>query len=178
MGTNDLAFSATLNWTLIWWMPLLKVIMKRKDYLASGSCWKMTAPKNFNQFLRGLPQILPSGSVLCIEASSTPAKVLEFLRGRKTETTRKLPRGTLFPKSDMFHLAITDDNLRGLEAVITASNSPGIPTHIQAYNHDSILIQWFDASANDPIFVSKSISENTLKDFCDKLGCEFSATPN
>jgi hypothetical protein len=99
---------------------------------------------------------------------------LDFLNAHKVEAGVKLPRGTLLPRSEMFHLPVSEENLRQLDNVIASSDAGGIPTHVQAYNGDSILLQWFDASARDPIFVSKKISEDALKAFCAKLGCELS----
>jgi len=153
---------------------IAKVIMKKKDYLASGHCWKMTAPKDFNKFLLALPKILPPESVLCIEACRTPIHIREFLLTRKAPVTKILPRGTILPISEVFHLVASDENLKDFEAVISASDSSGIPTHIQAYNRESILLQWFDASADDPLFISKKIREDLLKEFCTQLGSHLS----
>ena len=165
MGANYLAFSATQL-----------VAMKSERYLATGDCWVVTAPKDFSQFLLNVAQLLPPGSVLCIEACCSPRPVLDFLNARKVEPTIKLPRGTLLPRSEMFHLPVTEENLRQLDKVIAASDAGASPTHVQAYNGDSILLQWFDASAPDPIFVSKKIPENALREFCAKGGCELSST--
>ena len=176
MGPNSLAFSsAQLDAGLV--DPASQVVacfMKTKRYLASGDCWAVTAPKDFSQFLLNLARLLPSGSVLCIEACCSPQPVLDFLDAHKVEAAIKLPRGTLLPRSEMFHLPVTEENLRQLDSVITSSDAAGIPTHVQAYNGDSILLQWFDASAGDPIFASKKISEDALKAFCANLGCELS----
>lgn len=149
--------------------------MKTERYLVSGDCWTVTATKDFSQFLLNIPRLLPPGSVLCIEADCSPRPVLDFLNAHKVEGSVKLPRGTLLPKSEMFHLPVTDENMRRLDSVIAASDSGAIPTHVQACNGDSILLQWFDASASDPIFVSKTIPENVLRKFCAALGSELSA---
>ena len=148
--------------------------MKTERYLASGDCWAVTSPKDFSQFLLNVSQLLPPGSVLCIEACCSARPVLDFLNAHKVEAGVKLPRGTLLPRSEMFHLPVSEENLRQLDNVIASSDAGGIPTHVQAYNGDSILLQWFDASAGDPIFVSKKIPENVLREFCAKLGCELS----
>jgi len=149
--------------------------MKSQRYLVSGDCWSITAPKDFSQFLFNVAQLLPSGSVLCIEACNSPRPVLDFLNARKVEATIKLPRGTLLPRSEMFHLPVTKENLRQLDNVVSASDAGAIPTHVQAYNGDAILLQWFDASAHDPIFVSKKIPESVLREFCAKVGSELSS---
>jgi hypothetical protein len=73
-------------------------------------------------------QLLPPGSVLCIEACCSPRPVLDFLNARKVEPTIKLPRGTLLPRSEMFHLPVTEENLRQLDKVIAASDAGASPT--------------------------------------------------
>ena len=177
MGADYLAFSTTqLDAGLVdRTSQVVACAMKTERYLVSGDCWAVTAPKDFSQFLLNVAQLLPPGSVLCIEACCSPRPVLEFLNEHEVEATIKLPRGTLLPRSEMFHLPVTDENLRQLDNVIASSDAGAIPTHVQAYNGDSILLQWFDASARDPIFASKKISENALREFCAKLGCELTS---
>jgi len=75
----------------------------------------------------------------------------------------------------MFHLPVTDENLRQLEGVIASSDAGAIPSHVQAYNGETILLQWFDASARDPIFVSRKIPESVLREFCERIGGELSS---
>jgi hypothetical protein len=74
----------------------------------------------------------------------------------------------------MHHLLITDENMQELAELINKTPA-AIPTHLQAYCGDEVLLQWFDASARDPIFVSHDISQSAVQAFCDRLGCKATA---
>jgi hypothetical protein len=146
---------------------------RKAKYLARGSSWKVTAPNEFPVFLRNLPAILPGGSVLCLEGAGATDAEREFLGKRAPPYILALPRGAILPRVDMFHMIISEENANGLAFLFAAKPHAGIPTHVQAYLQESILLQWFDASAKDPLFISKQIPEETLKAFCHSISCSY-----
>jgi hypothetical protein len=117
--------------------------------------------------------IVPEGAILYFEGCGIPAHVKRFLESRALPGKRKLPGGTWLPTPNTFHLVISDRNLADLGAVLGLPETDGVPTHIHVYHGNSMILQWYDTSAKDPIHICSSIEEEKMRAFCDAVGCSY-----
>jgi len=141
----------------------------RLNLLDRDSSWKVSVPSSLAQFLRALCALMPDGSVFYVECGGFPRADKDFFRERGLPEKMCVPGGTLFLGPDeFFHLSLTVENMEDLAALWR--NEPGLPTHIHVYRGGEMLLQWFDASAGDPMFLSKSIPADRVRDFCADIG--------
>ena len=66
----------------------------------------------------------------------------------------------------------TSENLLELADISEHCAEPEVAIHFHVYKDDQVLLQWYDAFA-DPIYVSKEISEDRIKAFCEKLELKY-----
>ena len=154
-------------------MGIIRKFFQKGTIFADGLCWRLSAPGDFLQFLRCLIDFLPDGSILRLEGCDTPPRVKAYLEERQVEPTLNICRGTLLPSPDVFHLPITKDNIAGLVSLLEQLPLTSVPTHLHAYRNTTILLQWYDASANAPLFISKQIPEECVRIFSSSLGCMY-----
>ena len=133
-------------------------------------CWEVSPP-DFSTFLRHLPSFAPGGSTLCLEgvnASDLEAYLLE----RPAAYENEINQGFLKLRPKIFYMPVTEENLRGFAALTEKYAEPEVCDHLRAYRGGSIILSWHDLPS-DPIYVAKEIDEFLLKDFCERLGCEY-----
>ena len=137
-----------------------------KDY------WEVSGIKDFPSFLRSLRDLIPNDSVLYLEGGDTPKKLRSYLEERATQNICKVEMGTIWPHPDIFHIGATIDNLEDLAGLIQNYVSPQVAVHLHVYKEGKMLLQWYDAFSG-PMFVSKEIPEDSIKDFCDILNVKY-----
>ena len=90
------------------WLTTLLGIVPREERdgatLAPGPCWCMTAPQDHALFVAKLHDLLPAGSILFLEGSSSAA-VNKILEARAVQPKLRIARGTAWPRQLLFHLA-------------------------------------------------------------------------
>ena len=132
-------------------------------------CWEVGAPRSFPAFLRSLAPLFPDNAVLYFEGGDTTPEIRSYLEARKAEEKFKIPGGTIWPSPETFHMPLTGANLEGLAALLEKKLVPDVCEHVHVYSGTVVLLQWYDASAGDPILISKGIPEERVKVFCDAL---------
>ena len=81
--------------------------------------------------------------------------------------------GTIWPRPECFHMQITRDNLEGLAEIAERHATPEVAVHLHVYKGSKVLLEWYDAFFDDPFYVSKDISEEKLREFCNTLGTKY-----
>src|SRR5258708_34079994 len=92
-------------------------------------CWQVSPPSDPEAFVRALPRILPPGSTLCLEATSIADDVRAFLESRQASQIQEIRSGTIWPRSAMFHIPATPDNIEGLAQLFRNHATPEICDH-------------------------------------------------
>lgn len=138
------------------------------------SCWEVTEIKGIQagNFFTALLGLLPADSIFCIETTSKVEEVQSFLQANKIPHTTKVQLGTIWPKPDVFHLSFNEQNMQQMAQLAESFAMPEICDHIHIYKDEEVLLEWFDAFWQ-PLYISKQIPESEVKDFCEKLGCEY-----
>jgi len=141
---------------------------------ANAKRWEVDAPRDFAGFLRALPVLFDSPRwVLYLEGTDTPPLIETYLRQHGTGSGRRMPGGTLLPKPEVFHLPITTETVAELASLLESipSNSP--PTHVHVYGDEGVALEWYDASAGDPMHLSEPLDPERIAEFCERIGCSY-----
>src|SRR4051812_47350379 len=78
-------------------------------------CWKVSPAKEPPRFFRSLPELVPPGSNLYIEAGGRPPSAIrEFLLARLIDDSSVIPGGTLIPAPEVYRILITREHLETL----------------------------------------------------------------
>jgi len=48
-------------------------------------------------------------------------------------------------------------------------------THCHVYHNGAVLLEWHDAFIDDPMYVSRAVSEDVVRDFANRLDSTVSA---
>ncbi len=134
--------------------------------------WKVSSPRQFPSFLRALIELLPQGSIAYLEGGSPRNKLKSFLDKRSIPEVSHLAMGTIWPRPQIFHLPATQENLLALADISEHYAEPEVAIHFHVYKDNRVLLQWYDAFSY-PMYISKEIPENKVKEFCVKLSSEY-----
>jgi hypothetical protein len=158
------------------WLTWLGVVPKDQETpieLREQECWRVEGTKDPATFYRSLVQLLSPGAVLYLEGT-TEKRVPAFLGTRLLPDHPPIKLGTILPTSDRYHVPATRKTLEALAALIEGGRIvyPAIHTHL--YRGDQVLVEWYDAFSNDPMYVSSTISEATVAGFASAIGRPYS----
>jgi len=134
--------------------------------------WRIEGARDAVAFYRALPVLLPEGVVLCFEGTIGDL-VPAFLAERPSPHYAKVRMGTIWPRPDVHHMQLTQENLQGLVAILETGIVPYPSHHFHAYKENRVLLSWYDAFA-DPMLISMKIGEETVKQFSGEIGCVYS----
>ncbi|MCY2931721.1 MAG: hypothetical protein NTV86_19955 [Planctomycetota bacterium] len=135
--------------------------------------WEVTPPRDLGAFIRNLPHLLPEGTFLVLEGGSIAEEVQEFLRGHQPPSVPEIALDTIWPKPEVFHLAIGPETMNALSAFAPTLASPEIADHIKAYRDDQEVLAMYDVSCHDPWLAAATVTEERLTEFCRITGCQF-----
>ena len=138
--------------------------------MVNPPCWEVSPP-DFSTFLQQLPAFAPGGSILCLEGVNAP-DLEAYLLERPAAFDNETNQGFLKLRPRILYTPITEENLSGFVALTTGYAEPEVCDHLRVYRGNSIILSWHDLPS-DPIYVAKEIDEALLKDFCERLGCEY-----
>ncbi len=80
--------------------------------------------------------------------------------------------GTIWPRPLVFHTTLTAECVEGLAQLVEEHIAPEIADHLHVYRGTEVLLEWYDFPT-DPFWLSKAIPEEAVKDFCVKLGIQY-----
>jgi hypothetical protein len=135
-------------------------------------CWELTRPKDFPNLFRGFIEFLPENSILCFELGIPKGELKDFFLTNSIPERINIPKGTLWPKSQVFHVPATNEILRKLSELAEHYAAFEVAEHFHVYCDGQVLIDWYDAF-DDPMYVSKKISENKVAEFCKTLSIKY-----
>ena len=137
----------------------------------------MSAPKTLVGFLEVVGKLIPQDSILYLEGGGPRNKLKLFLEEHSVPEISHVAIGTIWPKPKIFHLPATPENLSMFKELSEGYAEPEILCHLHVYKDNKVLVQWYDAFSEDPMYISKEIPENKLKEFCDILSIEYEVYP-
>jgi hypothetical protein len=140
--------------------------------LAEPQYWIVDATHDAAAFYRALIQFSPEGAIVCLEGA-TESNVPALLQDRRSSNPTMVAAGTIWPKSDFYHVDATSQNLEDLADMIEQHGiaMPAIHTHL--YRGEQMLLEWYDAFADEPFWVSGTIDESVVGTFANGLGSSY-----
>lgn len=135
-------------------------------------CWELSIPKDFPSLFRGLIGFLPENSIMRFESLSASGELKSFFLSNSIPEKVPIPKGTIWPKTQVFNIPATDDNLLKLSELTKHYAEPEVAAHFHIYLDDYVLIDWYDAF-DDPMYVSKKIPEEKISNLCNSLSIRY-----
>jgi len=139
--------------------------------LDTVGAWEISAPKTGEAFFPALLELLPESTNLVLE-DVFGDEVIAFLRLQRIEPTAKLRRGTVWPLRELFHIRLDAHTMAQFVDMYERHCTVELFGHIHAYRQGEVLLSWFDAW-DQPLYVSRSISEDAVKRFCQTVGSKY-----
>jgi hypothetical protein len=136
------------------------------------SGWEVAGIRSAEKFFAALTEVLPLPVHLCFEGTSISLDVRTLLASSAVAAALQIPPGTIWPKPSVFHVLATEEFIHELAALAGKHAGPEVCDHFHAYNDSHGLMQWYDAFDN-PLLIDESITEESLKSFCRKLGVQY-----
>jgi hypothetical protein len=141
-------------------------------YLSERPHWRVE-DMDFSRFFGALPRVVPEGSMLYIENTQFARDVNDYLVPRAVQAPQHAVKaGTIWPKPRFFHVPVTRPVMHGLAELAERHAAPEVADHMVVYRDSTILIEWYDAGF-DPIFLSREIDENTVREFGVQIGAKY-----
>ena len=78
--------------------------------------------------------------------------------------------GTIWPRPNVFHLSLTAEVMQALTAFLEVHPAGYFCTHCHVYSDGRMLLQWHDAFGSDPMYISRVLEGDHVRDFAAKLG--------
>jgi hypothetical protein len=118
--------------------------------------------------LRAVGKAMPRPATVFIEGDSISEEVREFLRTHAVEAKRDDLSGTTWPRSQKFHVSLTDAFAEGLASLAERHAGPEICDHLVVYQDGVILLAAYDAGS-DEVWLNRELSEVAMSQACDLL---------
>jgi hypothetical protein len=138
--------------------------------------WKVTNSKAIAPFLLELVNIIPEDAIIYLEGGTPPAKLKTFLAQRCVPEVAHVEMGTIWPRPLVHHLPATRENILELANIAKRCATPEVAMHFHVYKNNEVLLQWHDAFCDDPLYISKDVPEEKIKQFCDRLGLTYESS--
>ncbi len=154
------------------WLGIVPKDQRHAIRITDPECWLVESTHSSAAFYRALETLAPPGSIVYLEGT-TESEVPMFLKARQSPNSRPVALGTILPASDRYHMPATNENLIALADLIERYRIalPAIHTHLYLDQH--VLLEWYDAFTDDPIYLSASIPEAEVRRFADALGARY-----
>ena len=134
--------------------------------------WTLIGPRDFSSLFHALDGWLPDGAILYFEGGSPDSEIWEFLNIHAVPARTHIAIGTIWPRPKIFHVPASKDVLIQLSEVMKNHAAPELAIHFHVFRNEEILLEWHDAFT-DPLWISGDISEESVKEFAEKLGTEY-----
>ena len=141
--------------------------------LSDAEPWSVSATKDVGCFIRALPSLMPSGSVAYFE-DTAESHVARYLGSVSVPARARMAMGTIWPRPDCYHVPLTAGTMQSLATFLEKNPAGFFCTHCHVYRDGVVLLQWYDAFINDPMYISRAISADAVARFAQALGSSVS----
>jgi hypothetical protein len=130
--------------------------------------WELEGKTDFPQLLRALGALLPEGSVLYFEGSSSAKPLVDFFRAHAIPEQSHVAVGILWPRPVHHHAPATLENLSELAGLAEHHVAPELAVHFHVYRNAEVLLEWHDAFWQ-PMLLSGTLPESKVRAFAATL---------
>ena len=118
---------------------------------------------DLGSLLGGIAKALPRPSVMFVEGTTIAPEVMALLEECSTDPGRDDLWGTVWPRSDGFHIPVTDENVRALAALAERHATPELCDHVTVYSGDRILLLAHDVGSD--VWLSSDLAPGVVERF-------------
>ncbi len=142
--------------------------------LMDAEPWCVSATKDVERFVRALPSLMPSGSVVYFEDTAEP-HVRQYLQSVSVPAQAQIAIGVIWPRPDCYHVPLTAETMESLAAFLEQNPAGFFCTHCHVYLDGVVLLQWYDAFVgDDPMYISRALGADVVARFGEALGSSVS----
>jgi hypothetical protein len=135
--------------------------------------WRVGPTRDVDRFVRALPALTPTGSVVYFEATAE-SHVGRYLIGVSVPAQAQVAVGTIWPRPDCYHVPLTAEHMDALAGFLEKHPAGFFCAHCHVYRDGVVLLQWHDAFYDDPMYISRTIGRDAVARFAEALGCSYS----
>lgn len=141
--------------------------------LTDDEPWRVSPTRDVERFLRALPALMPPGSIAYFEDTGEP-HVGRYLLSVSIPAQAQVAGGTIWPRPDSYHVPLTVEQMDALVHFLDKQPAGFFCAHCHVYRDGVVLLQWHDAFINDPIYISRTISDESVAEFAQAIGASVS----
>lgn len=141
--------------------------------LRDAEPWRVSPTKDVELFVRALPVLVPEGSLAYFEGTGE-SHVAKYLSEVSVPAQMQVALGTIWPRPDHYHVPVSHESMQALAAFLDDAPTGYFCTHCHVHRNGVILLEWHDAFMDDPMYVSRAISEHAVREFATRLGSTLS----
>jgi hypothetical protein len=146
--------------------------------LGRDAYWQVDGKIELPSLLRALPKLVSENAILYLEGGTPSKDIKSFLDKHCVPEITHLEMGTIWPRPLVFHLPTTMENLYKLASLAEKCIAFEVAVHLHVYKQNKVLLEWYDAFFEDPMYLSRSIPEEQVKAFCSELSLRYSIFEN
>ena len=135
--------------------------------------WCVSPTRDVERFVRALVPLLPPGSVVYFEGTAEP-HVRRYLERASVPAQARVAMGTIWPRPDCYHVPLTPATMESIAAFLQENPAGFFSAHCHVYRDGVVLLEWYDAFINDPMYISRTISAGAVATFAQALGSSLS----
>jgi hypothetical protein len=157
----------SLDKSCCWQTPLLVDWEAAIEDGHEEQCWEV-----LENFLRSLVILTPPDSVLFIECFPRPDPEMRYFL--EENTAKNITKVQLLSRwrPKCYHMQVTEENLNRLAELANSNPLSPIVTNFLVYKDNKVLVEW-DGSFMGKAYITKEISEEKVKIFCDNFGTQY-----
>jgi|SoiMethySBSTD1v2_1073268.scaffolds.fasta_scaffold00503_39 hypothetical protein len=141
--------------------------------LTDAEPWRVSPIRDVERFLRALPALMPHGAIAYFEDTAEP-HVRRYLQSVSVAAQARVAVGTIWPRPDCYHVPVTTEAMAALASFLDKNPAGYFCAHCHVYRDGLVLLEWHDAFINEPMYLSRTVSEEAVVRFAHTLGCSFS----
>ncbi|MBL7186498.1 MAG: hypothetical protein ISS70_09240 [Phycisphaerae bacterium] len=141
--------------------------------LGRDAYWEISGEVEFPSLLRALLTLVPENAILYLEGGTPPKDVRVFLGSHCIPEVTHLAMGTIWPRPLVFHLPATSENLCKLAELAEKCSALEIAIHLHVYKAGEVLLEWYDAFFDDPMYLSRHVPEDNVRSFSSELSLKY-----
>ena len=142
-------------------------------HLTDAAPWCVSPTKDVGRFVRALPSLMPPGSVVYFEDTAEP-HVRQYLQSVSVPSQVRVAVGTIWPQPDRYHVPLTAETMEALAAFLEENPAGFLCAHCHVYRDGVVLLGWYDAFTNVPMYISRTIGADAVARFAQTLGSSVS----
>jgi hypothetical protein len=136
--------------------------------LSDKAAWRVRYSGDAARLLEGIRQTLPGDANVYLEGSRNPA-VVELLKAHPAAAVQKIQVGTLWPRTQAYHVANHDPLMAALTRLAATLATPELADHLVVYRGEHVLVSAYDLG-DEELWILRDMGEEQIRALLDAIG--------